>query len=613
VSAGPSCDSRAVETLERIGPYVVLSLIARGGMGEVWRARHPTLSRDVAVKLVRADLHGRPAMREMFEREVQVLARLRSPQTVQVIDAGVTPEGLPYIVTEFLEGEDLAAHVRQRGALPVEEAVEIAIGVLESLAEAHAMDLVHRDIKPANVFLQRLPGGGRAVKVLDFGVAKLLSADESLIEETVGGGPSMKGSPRYMAPEQIRGRGLSPRTDLYAVGGVLYFMISGEHVFNAAGRDALLSAHLNETPVPLRERCPLYPVPAGIEALVLQCLRKSPEERPWGARELIAALGRAVSAPEPAFAEPLGALPPAGSSETVPFLFEEPLTATAAPAGFRQPSGPALDTEVDPHEVTFGSDADSRPDPAAAPMPTVGATAPTASNLADLHEDMLELADVPRRPTRAFSTPAPGTGRPAVAPIGRLTGSPAGAVARDDDGPELQLAIDPRSIAETQRRTVEVQANRVRRATTARTRNTFAARLATGLAVAALAVVGFALYRSFTARHTEAPPAPAPASRTLGARPARFAEVIAEAPPVARRQTALAGRGPDQVTIGVATGTANFIRVDTGEQICTDAVECPMPLGVGIKVQRAGGKPTLLPPMTRDQAAAGVIHVDLPK
>lgn len=610
MSAEPSCDSPAVETLERIGPYVVLSLIARGGMGEVWRARHPTLSRDVAVKLVRADLHGRPAMREMFEREVQVLARLRSPQTVQVMDAGVTPEGLPYIVTEFLEGEDLAAHVRQRGALPVEEAVEIAIGVLESLAEAHAMDLVHRDIKPANVFLQRLPGGGRAVKVLDFGVAKLLSADESLVEETVGGGPSLNGSPRYMAPEQIRGRGLSARTDLYAVGGLLYFMISGEHVFNVAGREALLSAHLNEPPIPLRERCPLYVVPAGIEALVLQCLRKAPDERPWGARELIASLQRAMAAPEPAFAEPLGALPPAGSSETVPFLFEEPATAPAAPAEFRLPPRTSLDTDVDPHEATVGPEV--AVDGPAAAAPRSGAADVPLADLADLPEDRLELADVPRRPTRAFSTPPPSTGRSAP-PLGRLTGGPAGPAARADDGPELQLAVDPRSIAENQRRTVEVQANRVRRATAARTRNTFAARLAGGLVVAAVAVVGFALYRSYASRTVEAPPTPVPASRPPVTRPATFGEVVAEAPAVARRQTALAGPGPDQVTIAVATGTANFIRVDTGEVVCTDAVECPMPLGVGIKVQRPGGKPTVLPPMTRDQAAAGVIPVDLPK
>jgi serine/threonine protein kinase len=233
VSAGPSCDSRAVETLERIGPYVVLSLIARGGMGEVWRARHPTLSRDVAVKLIRADLHGRPAMREIFEREVQVLARLRSPQTVQVIDAGITPEGLPYIVTEFLEGTDLHAHLKACGAMPIAEAVHVAVEVLESLAEAHAMGLIHRDIKPANVFLQQLPGGGRAVKVLDFGVAKMLGGEET--DDTLAGGAALKGSPRYMAPEQIRGAGLSPQTDLYAVGGLLYHMISGETVFTASG------------------------------------------------------------------------------------------------------------------------------------------------------------------------------------------------------------------------------------------------------------------------------------------------------------------------------------------------------------------------------------------
>jgi hypothetical protein len=196
--------------------------------------------------------------------------------------------------------------------------------------------------------------------------------------------------------------------------------------------------------------------------------------------------------------------------------------------------------------------------------------------------------------------------------VGRLTGGPGGgSAAPSDDGPELQLALDPRSIAATQRRTVEVQANRVRRATAARTRNTFAARLASGLAIAALVVVGFALYRTYAGRNRVEAPAPAPPSKGTPTRPTNFGAIVAEAPPVARRQTALAGPGPDQVTIGVATGTANFIRVDTGVEVCTDAVECPMPLGVGIKVSRPGGKPTLLPPMTRDQAAAGVIQVDL--
>lgn len=600
-----------METPERIGPYVIVSLIARGGMGEVWRARHPTVARDVAVKLIRADLHGRPAMREMFEREVQVLARLHSPQTLQVIDAGVTPEGLPYIVTEFLEGEDLAAHVRQRGALPVEEAVDIALGVLESLAEAHAIDLVHRDIKPANIFLQRLPGGGRAVKVLDFGVAKIISADDSGIDETVGGNASLKGSPRYIAPEQIRCRGLSTRTDLYGVGGLLYFMISGDHVFSFSGRDALLSAHLNETPIPLRERCPLYGVPAGVEAIVQQCLRKAPEERPWGARELIASLQRAMAKPEPS--EPLGPLPDAGTSDAVTFLFEDPvraLSATGAPDLHTLPPSP-IDTDVDPA------------DPAVSPMvvPAVEEAAPRSDGaavpLADLQEAELELADIPRRSSRAASTPSPTPGR--SAPIGRLTVGPTGPATQADDGPELQLATDPRSIAENQRRNVEVEANRVRRAASAHTANTFAARLAGGLALAAVVVVGFALYRSYASRHAEVEPAPAPAPapasapRSLVERPTTFGEIIADAPAVARQQTALAQSGPDHVAIGVAVGTANFIRVDTGEVVCTDAVECPMPIGVGIKVQRSGGKPTTLPPMTREQAAAGVIHVDLSK
>jgi serine/threonine-protein kinase len=587
-------------------------------MGEVWRARHPSLERDVAVKVIRADLHDKPAMRELFHREVQALSRLRSPQTVQVMDAGITEAGQPYIVTEFLEGTDLHAHLKACGAMPVAEGVHVAKEVLESLAEAHAMGLIHRDIKPANVFLQQLPGGGRAVKVLDFGVAKMLGGDES--EETLAGGAALKGSPRYMAPEQIRGTTLSPQTDLYAVGGLLYHMVSGETVFTASGREALLMAHLNDTPVSLLERCPYYMVPPALDAVVLQCLRKTASDRPWGARELIAALDRALGAPEGPVGEltdqGLGDLPahdPVSEAAAPAFSFDALVGAhgTNSSGGARMLDVPApgeaqlpdwLDETMAPNP---GRAASASPSPAGARGPKAAPTpvpAPSAS-AAPVEEEVLELAEVPGRRRGPGGI---GAGAPPAAPA-----QPASSTPRSTAEPELQLAQEPRTVAEGQRRHHEVQANRIRREqssqqTSAIVRNILAAMLIVGAVFG-----GIMVYRSLktpesTVVTTLASSAPKPLT-PLPPRPA-----VDDAPAVARNRGGIpVEAGSDTVTVGVSTGTANFVRVDTGDTLCTDAVECPMPVGVSVRVQRAGGKGVTLPPLKRDQAAAGVIQVQL--
>jgi len=274
--------SLAVQAGDLIGVYRLESLVAKGGMGAVWQARHPTLDRRVAIKVIRAEARHHPDAREAFLREVRSLSRLRSPQTVQVIDSGFTDVGSPWMATEFLEGEDLRERIGRGGPLPVPDALFIGIEVLKSLSEAHALGIVHRDLKPGNVFLQQVPtvdGVRFAVKVLDFGVAKLLPSADGEVESTLWPQAPVKGSPRYMAPEQVTGEPpVSTASDLYAFGGMMYRVLSGEPVFDG-DREQLFEAHIALAPTPLSERFPLLGIPRAFDALVMRCLAKAPADR----------------------------------------------------------------------------------------------------------------------------------------------------------------------------------------------------------------------------------------------------------------------------------------------------------------------------------------------
>ena len=269
-----------------VGAYRLEALVAKGGMGAVWQARHPTLERRVAIKVIRAEARNNVDAQEAFLREVRSLARLRSPQTVQVIDSGFTETGSPWMATEFLEGEDLRERIGRSGPMPVADAVFVGIEVMKSLSEAHARGIVHRDLKPGNIFLQQVAtvdGVCFAVKVLDFGVAKLLPTADGNVESTLWPQAPVKGSPRYMSPEQVTGRpDVSPASDLYAFGGTLYRALSGEPVFDG-DRDHLFDAHVALAPKPLATRVPHLTIPQALDELVLRCLAKRPQDRPESA------------------------------------------------------------------------------------------------------------------------------------------------------------------------------------------------------------------------------------------------------------------------------------------------------------------------------------------
>jgi hypothetical protein len=286
---------RDVKQAQEMGSYRLVEQLGQGGMGEVWRARHRMLVRPAAIKLIHPDALGMdPKEAEVlisrFEREAQVTASLQSPHTVELYDFGTTEDGTFYYVMELLEGIDLEQMVSRFGALPPERVVHVLRQVCESLGEAHRRGLVHRDVKPANVYLCERAFEHDFVKVLDFGLVKwhtALPTDEDLHLSQTG---TILGTPSYMAPEIARGEGpVDGRADLYAVGCLAYWLLTGRLVFEERSYPAMLLAHANKQPIPPSRRAE-QPVPEALDALVLSCLEKEPGRRVKTAEDLVAQL-----------------------------------------------------------------------------------------------------------------------------------------------------------------------------------------------------------------------------------------------------------------------------------------------------------------------------------
>jgi len=284
-----------VKRARELGSYQLEEKLGEGGMGEVWRAKHRMLARPAAIKLIRPSLAGSggagsvsgEALRR-FEREAQVIARLRSPHTVELFDFGVAADGAFYYVMELLDGLDAHTLLRRFGPTPPERAVFLLRQVCHSLSEAEACGLVHRDIKPANIFLCRYGEDYDFVKVLDFGIVKRLreGAPADLLRTSEN---AVQGTPAFMAPEQALGTEVDARTDIYATGCVAYWLLTGQFVFTADTPMGLLMQHVQARPAPPSTRTD-QPVPAALDQLVLSCLAKDPAERPQSARELSAGL-----------------------------------------------------------------------------------------------------------------------------------------------------------------------------------------------------------------------------------------------------------------------------------------------------------------------------------
>jgi serine/threonine-protein kinase len=278
------------------GKYRVERVLGAGAMGTVYAATHAVLGQRVAIKRMHVERLGRPSARERFLREARAAARLRSEHVARVIDVGVLEDGAPFIVMEHLEGEDLAALLDRRGALPVAEAVEYVLQAAEAVAEAHAAGIVHRDLKPANLFLIRDPAGAPCVKVLDFGISKLIGDELALTRQAVA-----VGSPLYMSPEQmVSSKDVDSRTDLWSLGVVLYELVTASLPFNEAHLDDLYGRVLQSDPPPMSTRMPT--VPAALEAVIRQCLQKDRQRRFPNAAELAAALAPFAKERGPALA-----------------------------------------------------------------------------------------------------------------------------------------------------------------------------------------------------------------------------------------------------------------------------------------------------------------------
>jgi eukaryotic-like serine/threonine-protein kinase len=291
-----------VRRARELGSYRLEEPLGKGGMGEVFRATHQMLARPAAVKLIRPEILGSSSpgaarvIVERFRREAEAAASLRSPHTISLYDFGVANDGTFFFVMELLDGLDLETLVERFGPVPPERSVHFLRQVCDSLQEAHTRGLVHRDIKPSNIFTCRLGLEVDFVKVLDFGLVK--AVDEGGREATLLTAPdSTTGTPAYIAPEVVRGdRVADHRVDIYTLGCVAYWLLTGRLVFQAPNAIQLMYQHANTAPVPPSQLSE-FEVPAALDAVILACLAKFPEERPQTAAELSRQLLAALPSP----------------------------------------------------------------------------------------------------------------------------------------------------------------------------------------------------------------------------------------------------------------------------------------------------------------------------
>jgi len=260
------------------GRYRVITRLGRGGMSSVYLARHLMIDRLAAVKVLRADLSRDAVHRDRFLREARAVNRIQHENVIDITDYGETSEGLVYLVMEYVPGESLLAAIA-RGPLALRRSLDIARQIASGLARAHQMEVIHRDLKPDNVLLIPRDDRRDQVKLLDFGIAKLLDQPSLTLSNKVFG------TPGYIAPEYATGGAITPRTDLYSLGVVLYEMVTGALPFEVEHLGELMLKHVMEAPIPPRAR--LTSIPEPIERFVLRCLEKQPDRRFQNAFELI--------------------------------------------------------------------------------------------------------------------------------------------------------------------------------------------------------------------------------------------------------------------------------------------------------------------------------------
>jgi serine/threonine-protein kinase len=346
----PSCGAAALATgvepadpwLGRVvnGKFRVDSLLGQGGMGRVYKATHLTLDRPVVLKMLHRGLTSDPSVAGRFRREAKAASRLVNPHSIQVLDFGEAEDGTLFMAMEYLPGRDLGAILAKEGALPEERIVRLGGQILEALGEAHARGIIHRDLKPENVMVEDRRNDPDHVTVLDFGIAKI--SDPGPGEGTLTQAGLVCGTPQYMSPEQARGLELDPRSDLYAMGIILYQMATGMLPFESDTPVGYLTKHIAEPPAPMRERYPGLAISPRLEALVGRALSKDPAGRPATAdamrAELLACGGTVTAAP----AQPVAAAPSQAALRPAAAALPAPPPAAVAPRKGSRLAGPIV-------------------------------------------------------------------------------------------------------------------------------------------------------------------------------------------------------------------------------------------------------------------------------
>jgi serine/threonine protein kinase len=271
-----------------VGEYRIDRLLGRGGMGAVHAAEQPEIGARVAIKVLGAALSHDPRLVKRFVEEARVVNKIGHPNIIDVFAFGRLADGRQYFVMEYLEGETLASRLA-RGPVPVSEARRLLQQICEALEAAHQEKVIHRDLKPENLWIAMPRHGQPYAKVLDFGIAKLIESSDPATATETG---TVMGTPHYMSPEQCRGEAVDPRTDIYAMGVILYYIWSGRLPFEGSSFVAVASQQITSTPLPPSAH---RPVPPRLERLIMSCLEKDPALRPASAKVLGREIGEALA------------------------------------------------------------------------------------------------------------------------------------------------------------------------------------------------------------------------------------------------------------------------------------------------------------------------------